>query len=66
MQLKNIFYTIPHVGASIMIVNANYCTTEKKKEYHKESILIYDTLKEGNTYLANRLKQRIDDYVKHF
>ncbi|MFH7002632.1 HD domain-containing protein [Flavobacterium bizetiae] len=43
-----------------------YWTTEKKKEYHKESILIYDTLKEGNTYLANRLKQRIDDYVKHF
>lgn len=43
-----------------------YWTTEKKKEYYKESILIYDTLKEGNTYLANRLKQRINDYVKHF
>ncbi|WP_428228928.1 HD domain-containing protein [Flavobacterium sp.] len=43
-----------------------YWTTEKKKEYHKESLLIYNALKEGNTYLAKRLKEKIDDYVKHF
>lgn len=43
-----------------------YWTTEKKKEYHKESLLIYDNLKEGNIYLANRLKEKIDDYVKYF
>jgi len=43
-----------------------YWTTEKKKEYHKESLLIYDTLKEGNTYLANRLKEKIDNYVNYF
>lgn len=39
-----------------------YWTLERKIEYHKESVLIYDTLKEGNIYLANRLKEKIDNY----
>lgn len=43
-----------------------YWTNEKKKEYHKESLLIYEHLKEGNTYLANRLKEKIDCYIKYF
>lgn len=43
-----------------------YWTLERKTEYHKESILIYDALKEGNTYLANRLKEKIDNYKQFF
>lgn len=43
-----------------------YWTKERKKEYYKESILIYNHLKEGNNYLANRLKDKIDNYVKYF
>ncbi|TDW52268.1 HD domain-containing protein [Flavobacterium sp. 270] len=40
-----------------------YWTTDKIVEYHKESLLIYEALKEGNTYLANRLKEKIDHYI---
>jgi (p)ppGpp synthase/HD superfamily hydrolase len=43
-----------------------YWTNEKKKAYHKESLLIYNHLKEGNNYLANRLKDKIDKYVNFF
>ncbi|MBS7233039.1 HD domain-containing protein [Flavobacterium psychroterrae] len=43
-----------------------YWTLERKTEYHKESILIYDALKEGNTYLASRLKEKIDNYKQFF
>ncbi|MBP4137452.1 HD domain-containing protein [Flavobacterium geliluteum] len=39
-----------------------YWTLERKIEYYKESLLIYDALKEGNIYLANRLKEKIDNY----
>ncbi|MBE8724364.1 HD domain-containing protein [Flavobacterium hungaricum] len=43
-----------------------YWTPEKIKQYHAESLLIYDHLKEGNAYLANRLKEKIDHYVSYF
>lgn len=43
-----------------------YWTTEKKKQYHTESLLVYENLKEGNAYLANRLKEKIDGYVSYF
>lgn len=43
-----------------------YWTTEKKKQYHAESLLIYDNLKEGNSYLAERLKEKIDRYESFF
>ncbi|KFF05850.1 HD domain-containing protein [Flavobacterium reichenbachii] len=43
-----------------------YWTNEKIIEYHKESLLIYDTLKEGNIYLANRLKEKIENYKLFF
>ena len=39
-----------------------YWTNEKKKYYIEESIIIYNTLKEGNSYLADRLKHKIRSY----
>lgn len=39
-----------------------YWSLEKRKEYYKESVLIYDTLKDGNIYLAERLKEKIENY----
>lgn len=43
-----------------------YWTTEKKKEYHKESLLVYEYLKVGNVYLADRLMDKINKYVTFF
>jgi len=43
-----------------------YWTVEKKIEYYKESLLIYDTLKEANVYLAQRLKEKIENYKLFF
>lgn len=42
-----------------------YWTNEKKINYIKEAKLIYSKLKEGNSYLANRLKLKIDEYSKY-
>jgi (p)ppGpp synthase/HD superfamily hydrolase len=41
-----------------------YWTNEKKIEYQKEAQLIHRELKDGNEYLAKRLKKKIDDYAK--
>lgn len=43
-----------------------YWNTEKKKQYHAESLLVYENLKDGNAYLANRLKEKIDHYESYF
>ncbi len=39
-----------------------YWTLEKKEAYRQEAIQIYTHLKEANEYLANRLKQKVEDY----
>ena len=39
-----------------------YWDNEKKKAYKKESLLIYAELKNASIYMAERLKQRINDY----
>ncbi|MDR3246704.1 MAG: HD domain-containing protein, partial [Prevotellaceae bacterium] len=39
-----------------------YWSREKILNYKKDAILIYDMLKEGNPYLANRLKSEIERY----
>ncbi len=43
-----------------------YWTSIKKQDYHKEALLIYSYLKDGNAFLANRLKNKIDNYVNFF
>jgi guanosine-3',5'-bis(diphosphate) 3'-pyrophosphohydrolase len=40
-------------------------TPEKIVQYREEAQAIYDDLKEGNAYLAERLKSEIDDYSKY-
>ena len=42
-----------------------YWTNEKKIKYQKEAQLIYSELKEGNKYLAQRLKNKINEYAKY-
>ncbi len=42
-----------------------YWTNDKKSKYLVEAKLIYDELKEGNKYLANRLKKKIENYRKY-
>lgn len=37
----------------------------KITEYHKQAILIADSLKGGNEYLENRLQERISNYSKY-
>jgi guanosine-3',5'-bis(diphosphate) 3'-pyrophosphohydrolase len=39
-----------------------YWSREKILNYKKDALLIYDTLKEGNSYLADRLKSEIERY----
>jgi len=39
-----------------------YWEEEKKAAYMQEAMLIYDELKEGNSYLAERLKTKIEAY----
>lgn len=41
-----------------------YWTNEKKIKYRKEAQLIYNHLKDGNKYLADRLERKINDYDK--
>ncbi len=41
-----------------------YWTNDKIVNYRQEAILIYEELKDGNSYLATRLKQKIADYQK--
>lgn len=41
-------------------------TFEKKEKYLKESILIYETLKHSNEFLADRLKEKIDTYKSKY
>lgn len=40
-------------------------TIEKITEYHKQAILIHNSLKEGNQYLQERLSQKISEYLKY-
>ena len=42
-----------------------YWTKEKKSKYLAEAKLIYDELKEGNIYLANRFQKKIENYHKY-
>jgi guanosine-3',5'-bis(diphosphate) 3'-pyrophosphohydrolase len=39
-------------------------TTDKIVDYGREAQIIYDELKDGNAYLANRLKIKINEYAK--
>jgi (p)ppGpp synthase/HD superfamily hydrolase len=39
-----------------------YWTNEKIMSYREEAILIYESLKDGNVYLAERLINKIEDY----
>ncbi|MDR1583945.1 MAG: adenylate kinase [Prevotellaceae bacterium] len=41
-----------------------YWTQEKIRQYHEEAQNIYDELKDGNAYLADRLKSTIESYAK--
>ena len=40
----------------------NHWKAEKIARYKQEAILIYKTLKDGNSYLAKRLQQEIENY----
>lgn len=40
----------------------DFWTTEKKKQYHKDAIKIYNSLKDANEYLAKRLGDKIGTY----
>ncbi len=40
----------------------HYWTNEKKLSYQKEALLIFDSLKDANTYLAKRLAEKITEY----
>jgi len=42
-----------------------YWDNQRKKEYLEEAYLIYGELKEGNSYLAGRLMNKIENY-RHF
>ena len=39
-----------------------YWDNEKKEEYISEAKLIHEYLKDGNSYLANRLLEKIEKY----
>ncbi|TCI85457.1 HD domain-containing protein [Tenacibaculum sp. M341] len=39
-----------------------YWNNDKKEKYIAEATMIYDHLKDGNSYLANRLKNKIENY----
>lgn len=41
-----------------------YWTNDHKLNYKKEAEIIYDNLKDGNTYLAERLKTKIENYSR--
>jgi len=41
-----------------------YWTNEKKQAYQQEAILILESLKEGDEYLAERLRLKIESYNK--
>jgi (p)ppGpp synthase/HD superfamily hydrolase len=43
-----------------------YWTSEKIRQYQQEAMLIYDTLKDANRLLAERLAQKIDEYRRFF
>lgn len=43
----------------------NHWSKEKVKKYHKEATLISATLRDKNTYLNNRLNQKIEAYKKY-
>jgi (p)ppGpp synthase/HD superfamily hydrolase len=40
----------------------NFWTAEKRKLYLEQSIVLYDTFKEANVFLADRLKTKIEQY----
>lgn len=42
-----------------------YWDNEKKIKYQNEARIIYEALKDGNVYLANRLERKINDYTKY-
>jgi guanosine-3',5'-bis(diphosphate) 3'-pyrophosphohydrolase len=39
--------------------------TAKREEYLREARLIYDELKEGNEYLAERLEKLMENYIRY-
>lgn len=41
-------------------------TKSKIRQYHEEAQIIYDELKDGNIYLANRLKEAIEKYKQYY
>ncbi|MBN1182854.1 MAG: bifunctional (p)ppGpp synthetase/guanosine-3',5'-bis(diphosphate) 3'-pyrophosphohydrolase [Bacteroidales bacterium] len=44
----------------------DFWSKEKIRNYHKESMLIYEKLKESNKALAERMKGKIEEYRKYF
>ncbi|AOP33141.1 guanosine-3',5'-bis(diphosphate) 3'-pyrophosphohydrolase [Leptospira tipperaryensis] len=42
-----------------------YWDNDKKRTYQRESLFIYDGLKSADSYIANRLKQKIEDYDRY-
>jgi guanosine-3',5'-bis(diphosphate) 3'-pyrophosphohydrolase len=44
----------------------DYWSPEKIRQYHLDAIRIYDALKDGNAYLAERLHRAIAEYEKYF
>jgi len=43
----------------------SYWSLEKRKNYQKEALLIYEYLHSSNRALANRLKEKIENYNKY-
>lgn len=43
----------------------NHWDAEKIQNYYKEAILISETLSGSNEYLENRLKYKIEEYIKY-
>lgn len=43
-----------------------YWDKDKKQKYQAEALLIYEQLKDGNQYLAKRLKLKIENYANYF
>lgn len=41
-----------------------YWDDDKKTAYRNEALTIHEALKDGNDYLARRLKEKIDDYQR--
>ncbi len=44
----------------------DFWDNKKRKDYREEAILIYNMLKDGSSLLAERLKEKIDNYRNYF